>query len=155
LGARPIERPRPGRALQLCDNGERRDRHRLLYVALFALILGGAELVVTPHVLASDRPRCELADYATLARFVASLATIGGALGAALESNEAILEAAYSSISQKELAIDEHFQLNAPPSLEQGPRWLGASWPYREVLLAMSLRAVSTGANTGAHRMAK
>ena len=78
-----------------------------LYVALFALILGGAELVVTPHVLAGAIGHdAGLADYATLAWFVASLATIGGALGAGLESNEAIREAAYSSISEKELSED-------------------------------------------------
>jgi hypothetical protein len=78
-----------------------------LYVALFALILGGAELVLTPHVLAAAIGHdAGLADYATLAWFVASLATIGGALGAGLESNEAIREAAYSSISEKELSED-------------------------------------------------
>ncbi|MGZ4356630.1 MAG: hypothetical protein ACXVRU_07470 [Gaiellaceae bacterium] len=92
-----------------------------LYVALFALILGGAELVVTPHVFAGAIGHdAGLADYATLAWFVASLATIGGALGAGLESNEAIREAAYSSISEKELPSPQTKPLNSqdPPSPE-------------------------------------
>lgn len=78
-----------------------------LYAALFALILGGAELVVTPHVFARAIGHdAGLADYAALAWFVASLATVGGGLGAGLESNVAIREAAYSSISERELSED-------------------------------------------------
>jgi uncharacterized membrane protein len=78
-----------------------------LYAALFALILGGAELVVTPHVFAHAIGHdARLADYVALAWFVASLAIVGGGLGAGLESNEAIREAAYSSISEQELPED-------------------------------------------------
>ena len=91
-----------------------------LYVALFALILGGAELVVTPHVFAGAIGHdAGLADYARLAWFVASLATVGGALGAGLE-NEAIREAAYSSISEQELPAPQTkpFGSQAPPSPE-------------------------------------
>jgi hypothetical protein len=69
-----------------------------LYVALFVLILAGAGLVITRGVL-TDAVGHSVAtrDYATLAWFVASLATVGGALGAGLESREAVREAAYAS----------------------------------------------------------
>ena len=69
-----------------------------LYVALFVLILAGAELLVAPRVLgdALGRPAGQR-DYAVLAWFVASLATVGGALGAGLESDEAVRAAAYGS----------------------------------------------------------
>jgi hypothetical protein len=69
-----------------------------LYAALFALILIGALLVITPDTLARavghDAGTC---DYLQLAWFVASFAAIGGGLGAVLESDEAIRVAAYAS----------------------------------------------------------
>jgi hypothetical protein len=69
-----------------------------LYAALFLLILAGAELVVTPTVfvdrLGHDQSQ---GDYLRLAWFTASLATVGGALAAGLESHEAVREAAYSA----------------------------------------------------------
>jgi hypothetical protein len=68
-----------------------------LYVALFALVLGSAGLVISPDALSealgSD---VGLSDYLVLAWFVSSLATVGGALGAGLESDEAVREAAYA-----------------------------------------------------------
>jgi hypothetical protein len=68
-----------------------------LYAALFLLILAGAGLVITPGAFAkSVGHRAGFVDYALLAWFVASLATIGGALGAGLESDEAVREAAYA-----------------------------------------------------------
>ena len=68
-----------------------------LYAALFALILAGAALVVSSHVFAlAVGHRVGLSDYALLAWFVASFATVAGGLGAGLESDEAIREAAYS-----------------------------------------------------------
>jgi hypothetical protein len=68
-----------------------------LYVALFALILVGALLVISPGVLERTLGHVVgLADYAKLAWFVASLATIGGALGAGLESDEEVRQAAYA-----------------------------------------------------------
>jgi len=69
-----------------------------LYAVLFLLILAGATLVTAPHTFAQAVGRdVDFADYATLAWFVASLATIGGALGSALESEDAVRAAAYSS----------------------------------------------------------
>jgi hypothetical protein len=69
-----------------------------LYFALFVLILAAAELVITTGLLRSALGHdVGTRDYANLAWFVASLATLGGAFGSGLESDEAIREAAYTS----------------------------------------------------------
>jgi hypothetical protein len=68
-----------------------------LYLALFVLALLGAGLLITPdafsEAVGSD---VGFGDYLTLAWLVSSLATVGGALGAGLESDIAIREAAYA-----------------------------------------------------------
>jgi hypothetical protein len=62
-----------------------------LYATLFLLIIAAAELLLSPDALASGLGHTVSAgDYARLAWFTASLATVGGALGAALESDEAV-----------------------------------------------------------------
>jgi hypothetical protein len=68
----------------------------ILYVSLFALSLLGAWLILEPSRLAQQLGHpVDFAAYARLAWFVASLATVGGALGAALESDLAVRQAAY------------------------------------------------------------
>jgi len=68
-----------------------------LYVALFALTLLGAGLMLDSSVLKGTLGHSvDFGDYAGLAWFVSSLATVGGALGAGLESDVAVREAAYS-----------------------------------------------------------
>src|SRR6185437_953925 len=58
-----------------------------LCAVLLLLILAGATLVTAPHTSSRAVGRdVDCADDATLAWFVASLATLGGALGSALES---------------------------------------------------------------------
>lgn len=67
-----------------------------LYVALFALALAGAGLALDSDLLARELGHgVGFADYARLAWFVSSLATVGGALGAGVESDVAVREAAY------------------------------------------------------------
>jgi hypothetical protein len=69
-----------------------------LYVALFLLIFAAAEMLLSPEALGSGLGHAVgTGDYATLAWFTASLATVGGGLGAGLESGEAVREAAYAS----------------------------------------------------------
>jgi hypothetical protein len=69
-----------------------------LYAALFLMIFAAAELLLSAQALGSGLGHAvETGDYATLAWFTASLATVGGALGAGLESDEAVREAAYAS----------------------------------------------------------
>jgi hypothetical protein len=69
-----------------------------LYVTLFVLIFAAAELLLSPHVFGSGLGHgVGTGDYAALAWFTASLATVGGALGAGLESDGAVREAAYAS----------------------------------------------------------
>jgi hypothetical protein len=69
-----------------------------LYAALLLLIFATAELLLSPDALGSGLGHAVgTDDYATLAWFTASLATVGGGLGAGLESGEAVREAAYAS----------------------------------------------------------
>jgi hypothetical protein len=80
-----------------------------LYAVLFLLILAGAGLVTAPQTFAQAVGRdVGFADYATLAWFVASLSTIGGALGSALDSEDAVRAAAYSSAAAEGVDAAEH-----------------------------------------------
>jgi hypothetical protein len=68
-----------------------------LYIAQFAVLLAAALLLLKPNVLAGAlRHPAHAADYIKLVWLAASLATTGGALGAALESDDAVREAAYA-----------------------------------------------------------
>jgi hypothetical protein len=68
-----------------------------LYLALFLFSLGGAALLITPDLLSKElSASVSLADYLSLAWLATSLAMIGGALGAGLETAEAVREAAYA-----------------------------------------------------------
>ena len=68
----------------------------ILYAALFALTLLGAKLVIDADVLSDTLGHhAGLGDYAALAWMASSLGTIAGGLGAGLESDQAVREAAY------------------------------------------------------------
>ncbi|MGR7025599.1 hypothetical protein [Geodermatophilus sp. URMC 62] len=68
-----------------------------LYATLFALALAGALLLVPSGLFAEGLGHAaSLGDYLELAWLTSSLATVGGALGAGLESDEAVREAAYT-----------------------------------------------------------
>jgi hypothetical protein len=78
-----------------------------LYAALFVLTLAGAGLVLDPDPLrAALGHDVGFADYARLAWFVSSLATVGGALGAGLESDIAVREAAYGYRPERDTERD-------------------------------------------------
>jgi hypothetical protein len=68
-----------------------------LYVALFATTFVGALLLVSQPLFASvvSRP-VDASDYTALIWLVTSLAMVGGALGAGLEADATVREAAYS-----------------------------------------------------------
>jgi uncharacterized membrane protein len=69
----------------------------VLYAAQFAVLLGAALILLTPNVLGDAlHHHADIGDYVKLAWLAASLATTGGALGAALESDGAVREAAYA-----------------------------------------------------------
>jgi hypothetical protein len=69
----------------------------ICYLALYLLNLLWALFVLDPAVMGSDlRMSLGYGDVFVLAWFVASAATVGGALGSGLESDEAIRAAAYS-----------------------------------------------------------
>lgn len=68
-----------------------------LYVALLLLSVPAAVLLLTPRLLADGLGhRVDVDVYLRLAWLTASLATVGGALGAGLESDAAVREAAYT-----------------------------------------------------------
>jgi hypothetical protein len=68
-----------------------------LYGALFLLALAGGLLLVVPTLFAAGLGHAvHLPDYLELAWLTSSLGTVGGALGAGLESDEAVREAAYT-----------------------------------------------------------
>jgi hypothetical protein len=67
-----------------------------LYAALFVITIGSAAVVIDAGVLGKALGHdAGFGDYAVLAWMASSLATIGGGLGAGLESDEAVREAAY------------------------------------------------------------
>jgi hypothetical protein len=78
------------------------------YVALFLLVLVSALLVITEPYLQHDLGHpVGLGDYATLAWITASLATIGGALGSGLETDESVRDALYGYRPESLIEQDE------------------------------------------------
>ncbi|MGW7259172.1 hypothetical protein [Streptomyces sp. NPDC054834] len=72
------------------------------YVGLIVINLVWALFILNDQVFASmTRTPLHATEYWTLAWFVASVATVGGALGSGLESDEAIRAAAYSKREQE------------------------------------------------------
>ena len=69
----------------------------VFYAALLVLSLLAGLLLVVPSLLADaiSRP-VTFGDYVEVAWLTSSLATVGGALGAGLESDEAVRRAAYT-----------------------------------------------------------
>ena len=65
-----------------------------LYVALFTVVLIAAVVAIPPEVLEREIGSASLGEYARLAWLAASIATVGGALGSLLESDE-VREATY------------------------------------------------------------
>jgi hypothetical protein len=67
-----------------------------LFLALFAINVVAAGILITTAVLERQVGHpVGIVDYLALAWLVSSLATLGGALGAALENDRAVREAAY------------------------------------------------------------
>jgi hypothetical protein len=66
-----------------------------LYLALFAILLVAALIAIPAGTLEGEIGSASLGEYARLAWWAASIATVGGALGSFLESDEAVREATY------------------------------------------------------------
>jgi hypothetical protein len=80
----------------------------VLYAALYALALVASFWFVMPEVwVVQVGHPASLRDYFELAWLISSLAMIGGALGAALESDDAVRAAAYVQRSDEEAEIEE------------------------------------------------
>jgi hypothetical protein len=80
----------------------------LLYAALYVLALVAAYRFVVPQIWRDQVGHpASLRDYFELAWLISSLAMVGGALGAALESDEAVRAAAYVQHPDEEADIVE------------------------------------------------
>jgi len=80
----------------------------MLYAALYILALVAAYWFVVPQIWRDEVGHpASLRDYFELAWLISSLAMVGGALGAALESDDAVRAAAYVQHSDDEADIDE------------------------------------------------
>jgi hypothetical protein len=82
----------------------------VLYLALLLISVAGGALLIPPHEFdAQVGHPVGAGDYARLAWLVASLATIGGALGSMVDSDDAVREAAYrrEADERTEAALDE------------------------------------------------
>jgi uncharacterized membrane protein len=67
-----------------------------LYIGLFVIFAVAAGVFLPPHHLAANiGHHVNVGDYLQLAWFSASIAIVGGALGSLVESDEAVLDAAY------------------------------------------------------------
>ncbi len=78
----------------------------VLYAALFVTMLAAALLLVPADLLSSAlRGAAGVADQVRLAWLATSIATLGGALGAALESHESVREAAYTYQPDTQVSI--------------------------------------------------
>ena len=67
-----------------------------LYLALFAIVAVAAAVVIPPSAFKQQLSAAPtVGDYARLAWFAASVATVGGALGSLVESDDAVRDAAY------------------------------------------------------------
>jgi hypothetical protein len=76
-----------------------------LYASVFVLSLAGAALLIDSHLLGEALGRgAQTSDYLRLAWLASSLATVGGALGGAVESDDAVREAAYANQPADEAA---------------------------------------------------
>jgi hypothetical protein len=76
------------------------------YVGLMVINLMWALFILNDRVFASmARTPLHASEYWTLSWFVASIATVGGALGSGLESDEAIRAAAYSKREQERRSV--------------------------------------------------
>jgi uncharacterized membrane protein len=68
-----------------------------LYLAVFAVSLAAAALLIDQSLFAQQTNQgADVGDYLRLAWLASSLATVGGAVGGALESDTAVREAAYA-----------------------------------------------------------
>src|ERR1700758_4695072 len=86
-----------------------------LYLALFTAMLAAAVLLVPGGLLSTALGHpADVTDQVRLAWLAASIATLGGALGAAIESHETVREAAYTYQPDTRLAA-------APPQQAPNP----------------------------------
>lgn len=78
----------------------------VLYVALFCLLLGAAGVTLAPKLFARTVGHpAGVVDYLELTWLLASIATVGGALGSGLEDDGAVKAAAYG-VRQRQRFID-------------------------------------------------